>query len=259
MKIKALLFRLRLPFLLLLLPLLLPLRPADAGDTVGYKNAAAPGWSAVPAYRSPTGLTKQVSPSQPFPVWQGPVWDFGHTVLAAFDGVLAAGAYSDGTPLDAILLSLRYTGSNDLLITQASTQYAIGTKFTTEQLIGVRCYKLTGYTAEDTGGVTSSTFFLPTDSDMPSISGASIRYAAAGSTGLTAGTRALAGVAFRGGMATTTDKAAQNSPNIENFPVSSNSSLVLHQNEGLECRNSYAVSGGSFLLFLRLHMLEVQK
>lgn len=263
MKIKTLLlrfrFRIRLPFLLLLLPFLIPLRPADAGDTIGYRDAAAPGWSMVPAYRSYNGLTKQVSPSQPLPVWLGPSWDFGHTLLAAFDGVLASGDYSDGMAADQILLSLRYTGSNDLLITQASTQYAIGTKFATEQLVGIRCYKLTEYTAEDTGGTTSSTFFLPTDSDMPAISGASIRYAVSGSTGLTAGTRTLAGVLFRGGMATTNDKSAQNSPNIENFPIASSMSLVLHQNEGLECLNTYAVTGGSYSFFFRLHMLEVQK
>ena len=188
-----------------------------------------------------------------------PNWYYGAKVIGAYNGVLATGTYSDGMAADEILLSVRYTGDNDLLITSASTQFGVVTKFSTEQFVGARCFKATSFTAADTGGTSYSDFFLPTDSDMPSISGATIMVAGDGTTGLTEGTRTVGSVAFRGGMATSTDKVAQDMPNTEDFPMNRNATFVLHKNEGLECLNSYEVSGGSFFFIFRLHMLEVSK
>jgi hypothetical protein len=123
-------------------------------------------------------------------VVNGPVYGASGGAYVAVGAFPITGAYG-GMASGTIIGSIRWTDPNYHMVLRSFTMIpAVTTAFTVPQYIQIATYKLTNYTAEDTGGFDATPYFgTPKDSIYPALTGVSVRTASAGTTGLTPGTR----------------------------------------------------------------------
>jgi hypothetical protein len=155
-----------------------------------------------------------------------------YTAIGAMPIAGAYGGMATGTTIGVI----RWTDSNYKLVIRGFTaELFITDPFTTAQFVSIAAYKLTNFTSAYSGGIDATAYFgTPQDSAMPALTGATVRVANAGSTGLTTGTRTRSNYIFITDPVWSGTTAGAKSSALVNLREEDGAPQILHANEGIE-------------------------
>lgn len=225
-------------------------------STIGAQGDNAPSHGGQQSFTDAGGNSQLVTASDALPASAGPIWNYGRKVIGAYRMTNAGPAYT-GMAKDTPVCAIRYTGTNRLVLTAIAARIYITGVFSTNQLVGHYCRKAEDFTVGDSGSDLATDLMVRVDSDMPELTTYTAQQAAAGGTGLTAGTRTLKGIFFRDAIFSTTGQTAESSYLGAPLPYDEQHPICLHQNEGFIMFNTYAVDAGSVRFGLAAAFTEV--
>lgn len=147
---------------------------------------------------------------------------------------------SDGST-NSILGSIRWTNTDYAVIVQSfGFQILTTTGFGTAAPTGLVAYKVTNYTANDTGGTdATASFGCPTVTGMPATRVQSVRVCYGATAAMTAGTRTLGNPVYATGAWCTTSPGSLQSGTIYQFKWDEDEPIILLANEGFEYQLPY--------------------
>lgn len=145
---------------------------------------------------------------------------------------------------NGIIGSIRWTNTDYAVVVQSfGFQFLTTTGFASADRIGMTAYKVTNYTAVDTGGTNvTSSFSAPTLSGMPVSKVDSVVICSGATAAMTAGTRTLGNAIYSSQSMVGTGSGTLQPGTIYQFKWNDDEPTILLANEGIEYQIPYGLT-----------------